>query len=107
MWQLKLSMGSARALYKNQPFQVRGLSFIFNVHKCNTCKNILYMLLYNALKNTFSPLQVKTKPHEGDSEHVFILGSLTVELQANININVNVLYAVGAEQYTNKNRFHS
>jgi hypothetical protein len=27
-------------------------------------------------KNTFSPLQVKNKPSDGETEHAFILGSV-------------------------------
>jgi hypothetical protein len=28
------------------------------------------------IKNIFTPLQVKNKPHDGESEHAFILGSM-------------------------------
>jgi hypothetical protein len=33
------------------------------------CYHVLY-------KKIFSPLQVNNKPHEGDSEHAFFLGSM-------------------------------
>jgi hypothetical protein len=81
MRQLTLSMGQQgqrfAASFKEPPFQVKGLSFIFNIYKWHTCNNILYMLLYcGFLKNTFSPLQVKNKPRDEESEHAFILGSM-------------------------------
>ncbi len=36
-------------------------------------------------KNTFSPLQVKNKPRDEESEHAFILGSMDCTVVNNIH----------------------
>jgi hypothetical protein len=57
-------------MYKEPPFQGRGLFLKVNIHKYYTCDNVLC-----TKKNMFSPLLVKNKPHDGELKHVFTLGS--------------------------------
>jgi hypothetical protein len=38
--------------------------------------NVYVSCCFCAKENTFSPLQVKNKPHDGQSENAFVLGSM-------------------------------
>jgi hypothetical protein len=76
--QLILSMGLARA--KVHIFVHKATtpsnSFFYTYLITTHALNIVYMFVYHGPKNIFSPLQVKYKPHDGDSEHAFVLGLL-------------------------------
>jgi hypothetical protein len=61
------------------------------------CKHHTWIYYRVCLKNTFSPLQVKNKPHDGEMEHAFILVSQDCTVVNNINLKID-----GAEHLVNK-----
>jgi hypothetical protein len=60
-------------LYKEPPFQVRGLFFTF-INATHAI--IMYVLVVLYIKKMYSPLQVKNKLHDEDSKLAFFLGSM-------------------------------
>jgi hypothetical protein len=68
------SIGKFTFTHKGSSIIVRGISFMFNHHTC--IKDCIGVYITKCL-NIPSPLQVKNKPCDGDSEHVFILVSLS------------------------------
>ncbi len=83
--QLILSMGSARVEVRIRVQRATILSkslffftFISATHAINTCA---YLLCY--VNNIFSSLQVKNKPRDRETEHVFILGSMDYTVASN------------------------
>jgi hypothetical protein len=72
MEQLTLSMGPAMAeicsFVQKATIPSKRVTLLYSIFKnATTFDNILYLLLYCALKKLFTPLQVKNKPLEGDS----------------------------------------
>jgi hypothetical protein len=76
--QLTLSMGPAkveiRLLFQRATIPCKRV--IFTLVNTIHAFIIIYMLVMLCIENTFSPLQVKNKLCEGETEHGFILGSL-------------------------------
>jgi hypothetical protein len=79
MEQCTLSMGLARTeVYSNKQIATilsKGLFLTLNIQKHHTWGCILYAILFLEQISTFSPLQVKNKPCDEESEHAFILAN--------------------------------
>jgi hypothetical protein len=79
MMQLTLSMGPARAevwfFVQRATVPSKRASFLYTPHMLLVECMMLLCCTY-VFKNIFSPLQIKNKPHDRESEPVFILGSI-------------------------------
>jgi hypothetical protein len=89
---IRPATAEVRFFVQRPPFQVRGsLSCIYiTIHNIN----FGYMLAMLCLKKYISPLQVKKKPHDEESEHVFILSSMDCTVW--LPTAVSIIHAVSA-----------
>ncbi len=61
---------------KNKPCVHRAYAFILEFSTVTNSNIYCLCIMLCAKVNTFSPLQVKNKPGDGESEHAFILASM-------------------------------
>ncbi len=83
MGQLTLSMGPARAevcsYVQRATILSKRVAHILNTCKYHACKNNNTCLVQK-VNYIFSPFHVKSTPHDGETEHAFILAQWTVRL---------------------------